>query len=166
MVTINILNFRPSYYRGSVGALLVYDITKHDTFEGKKKSKTRFCTDLLLLDIPRWLGEIKLNDAHPELRIMLIGNKSDLAEKRAVSQEEAKKYAESNGLMFMETSALDSSNVDVAFQTLVRNIFDKLSQQMMTTGDKQAKLMRGEAISLSHTDSSQLNEKDKNRCAC
>ncbi|KAI9245122.1 rab11 protein [Phascolomyces articulosus] len=136
------------YYRGAVGALLVYDITRHDTFE----------------DIPRWLGELRLNDAHPESKVILIGNKSDLKDQRAVTQEEAKTYAEQNGLMFMETSALDKTNVDQAFETLVHQIFDKLSKRLTTLGDKQAKMMRGEAIQLDHVPVSSGN--GSSSCSC
>ncbi|KAG2221540.1 hypothetical protein INT45_004534 [Circinella minor] len=135
------------YYRGAVGALLVYDITRHDTFE----------------DIPRWLGELRLNDAHPDSIIMLVGNKSDLNNERTVTQEEAKTYAEQNGLMFMETSALDRTNVDQAFETLVHQIFNKLSGRLTTLGDKQAKMLRGEAIKLDHAPSTSNNSTN---CSC
>ncbi|KAG0165081.1 Ras- protein Rab-11A [Apophysomyces sp. BC1034] len=124
------------YYRGSVGALLIYDITRHDSFE----------------DIPRWLSELEKNEAEPDIELMLIGNKSDLINQRAVSQEEAIKYAESNKLMFMETSALDSNNVDEAFQTLIHTIFDKQSKQSITVDDKQAKQLRGEVITVDGTE--------------
>ncbi|KAI8141520.1 rab11 protein [Fennellomyces sp. T-0311] len=133
------------YYRGAVGALLVYDITRHDTFE----------------DIPRWLGELRLNDAHAECCALLVGNKSDLSDERAVAHDEALQYAEKNGLMFMETSALDRTNVDKAFESLVHTIFDKLSNRLTTLGDKQAMMMRGEAIKLEHTPQS-----SSNKCAC
>ncbi|KAJ8658432.1 hypothetical protein O0I10_005785 [Lichtheimia ornata] len=140
------------YYRGSVGALLVYDITRHDTFE----------------DIIRWLNEIRMNDAHPETVIMLVGNKSDLEQdQRAVSQDEAAKFAKDHGLMFMETSALDRSNVNDAFDTLIHQIFDKLSSRLTTLSDKQAMLMRGETIKLDHTPSSATTGPgNQNGCAC
>ena len=48
--------------------------------------------------------------------IMLVGNKSDLRHLRAVPTEEAKEFASQNGLSFIETSALDASNVELAFQ--------------------------------------------------
>lgn len=53
---------------------------------------------------------------------MLVGNKSDLKNLREVKQEEASKFAESNGIAFIETSALDSSNVELAFQRLINGI--------------------------------------------
>ncbi|KAI9492802.1 Rab11 family GTPase putative [Zychaea mexicana] len=138
------------YYRGAVGALLVYDITRHDTFE----------------DIPRWLGELRLNDAHPDSIVMLVGNKSDLAEdQRAVPQDEATQYAEENKLLFMETSALDRTNVDKAFETLVYQIFKKMSGRLTTLGDKQAMMMRGEAIKLDHAPGAN-GSSAANTCSC
>jgi Ras-related protein Rab-11A len=64
------------YYRGALGALLVYDITKHSTFES----------------VNRWLKELR-DHADTNIQIMLVGNKSDLRHLRAVSTEEAKQFA-------------------------------------------------------------------------
>lgn len=57
--------------------------------------------------------------ADQNIVIMLVGNKSDLRHLRAVLTEEAKAFAERNGLSFIETSALDSTNVDLAFQNIL-----------------------------------------------
>nr|POE82508.1 isoform 2 of ras-related protein rab-11b [Quercus suber] len=88
-----------AYYRGAVGALLVYDISKHQTYE----------------NVTRWLKELR-DHADTNIVIMLVGNKSDLRHLRAVPTEEAKEFASTNGLSFIETSALDASNVELAFQ--------------------------------------------------
>lgn len=88
-----------AYYRGAVGALLVYDISKHQTYE----------------NVTRWLKELR-DHADSNIVIMLVGNKSDLRHLRAVPTEEAKEFASTNGLSFIETSALDASNVELAFQ--------------------------------------------------
>ena len=90
-----------AYYRGAVGALLVYDIAKHVTFE----------------NIDRWLRELRDHADH-NIVIMLVGNKSDLRHLRAVPTDDAKGYAEQCSLSFIETSALDSTNVEQAFQEL------------------------------------------------
>jgi Ras-related protein Rab-11A len=73
------------YYRGAVGALLVYDISKHATFK----------------NVERWLQELREN-ADRNIVIMLVGNKSDLRHLREVSTEEAKEFAEKNKLSFIE----------------------------------------------------------------
>lgn len=90
------------YYRGAVGALLVYDIAKHLTYE----------------NVERWLRELR-DHADQNIVIMLVGNKSDLRHLRAVPTDEAKAFAERNGLSFIETSALDSTNVETAFQNIL-----------------------------------------------
>ena len=94
--------FHFSYYRGAVGALLVYDIAKHLTYE----------------NVDRWLRELR-DHADANIVIMLVGNKSDLRHLRAVPTEEAKSFAESNQLSFIETSALDSTNVETAFHNIL-----------------------------------------------
>ncbi|KAM4736094.1 RAB11a, member RAS oncogene family, like [Anableps anableps] len=104
-----------AYYRGAVGALLVYDIAKHLTYENAE----------------RWLKELQ-DHADSNIVIMLVGNKSDLRHLRAVPTEEAKGFAEKNGLSFLETSALDSSNVELAFQTILTAIYHIVSQRQMT----------------------------------
>ncbi|XP_007570626.1 RAB11a, member RAS oncogene family, like [Poecilia latipinna] len=104
-----------AYYRGAVGALLVYDIAKHLTYENAE----------------RWLKELQ-DHADSNIVIMLVGNKSDLRHLRAVPTDEAKGFAEKNGLSFLETSALDSSNVELAFQTILTAIYHIVSQRQMT----------------------------------
>ena len=108
-----------AYYRGAVGALLVYDISKHQTYE----------------NVQRWLKELR-DHADANIVIMLVGNKSDLRHLRAVPTEEAKQFASEclfslhieticlrsegdNNLSFIETSALDASNVELAFQNIL-----------------------------------------------
>ncbi|MED6273895.1 Ras- protein Rab-11A [Characodon lateralis] len=104
-----------AYYRGAVGALLVYDIAKHLTYENAE----------------RWLKELQ-DHADSNIVIMLVGNKSDLRHLRAVPTEEAKGFAEKNALSFLETSALDSSNVELAFQTILTAIYNIVSQRQMS----------------------------------
>ena len=87
-----------SYYRGAAGALLVYDITRRDTFK----------------HLTRWLEEARQH-SQSNMVIMLIGNKNDLEHRRAVSTEEGKAFADKHGLIFMETSAKTAYNVEQAF---------------------------------------------------
>lgn len=69
------------YYRGAVGALLVYDISKHGTYE----------------NVERWLKELR-DHADPSIVISLVGNKSDLRHLRSVPSDEAKAFAGRNSL--------------------------------------------------------------------
>lgn len=103
-----------AYYRGAVGALLVYDIAKHLTYE----------------NVERWLRELR-DHADQNIVIMLVGNKSDLRHLRSVPTEEAKSFAERNGLNFIETSALDSTNVEAAFQNILTEIYRIVSQKQI-----------------------------------
>ena len=91
-----------AYYRGAVGALLVYDITSKKSFEDVQKV---------------WMQELRDN-TEPYIVVMLVGNKSDLKHLRAVRQEDASKFAEENNIAFIETSAFDNSNILLTFQRL------------------------------------------------
>uniref|UniRef100_A0A673W129 Ras-related protein Rab-25 n=1 Tax=Salmo trutta TaxID=8032 RepID=A0A673W129_SALTR len=92
-----------AYYRGAVGALLVYDIAKHLTYE----------------NVERWLKELR-DHADSNIVIMLVGNKSDLRHLRAVPTDEARTFAEKNGLSFLETS------------TILTEIYRIVSQKQMS----------------------------------
>ncbi|CAM8994991.1 unnamed protein product [Rhodiola kirilowii] len=103
-----------AYYRGAVGALVVYDITRRPTFD----------------NVGKWLNELH---THSDMNVItiLVGNKSDLRDAREVSTAEGKTLAEAQGMFFIETSALDSSNVVAAFQTVVKEIYNILSRKVM-----------------------------------
>ncbi|KAG8003554.1 Ras-related protein Rab-11B, partial [Nibea albiflora] len=104
-----------AYYRGAVGALLVYDIAKHLTYE----------------NVERWLKELR-DHADNNIVIMLVGNKSDLRHLRAVPTDEARAFAEKNTLSFIETSALDSTNVEEAFKNILTEIYRIVSQKQIS----------------------------------
>lgn len=109
-----------AYYRGAVGAMLVYDITKRQTFD----------------HIPRWLEELR-SHADKNIVIILIGNKTDLENQRAVPTEDAKEFAQKEGLFFLETSALESTNVENAFLTVLTEIFNILNKKNLAAGENQ-----------------------------
>lgn len=88
----------PMYYRGAQAAIVVYDIQNSDSFVRAKN----------------WVKELH-RQASPNIVIALAGNKADLANNRVVDYEEAKQYAEENGLLFMETSAKTAVNVNDIF---------------------------------------------------
>jgi small GTP-binding protein len=98
-----------SYYRGAAGALLVYDITRRETFN--------HLTD--------WLAEARQH-SNSNMIIMLIGNKSDLDHRRQVSREEGEAFAQENGLIFLETSAKTAVNVQEAFVNTGERIYQNI----------------------------------------
>uniref|UniRef100_G1LM22 RAB31, member RAS onco family n=1 Tax=Ailuropoda melanoleuca TaxID=9646 RepID=G1LM22_AILME len=95
----------PMYYRGSAAAVIVYDITKQDSFHTLKK----------------WVKELK--EHGPENIVMAIaGNKCDLSDIREVPLKDAKEYAESIGAVVVETSAKNAINIEELFQGISRQI--------------------------------------------
>ncbi|XP_020689802.1 ras-related protein RIC2 [Dendrobium catenatum] len=107
-----------AYYRGAVGVLLVYDVTRHATFENAE----------------RWLRELR-DHTDPNIIVMLIGNKSDLRHLVAVNTEDGKAFAEKESLYFMETSALEAINVENAFAEVLTQIYRIVSKKMIDSGD-------------------------------
>jgi|JI6StandDraft_1071083.scaffolds.fasta_scaffold88211_2 small GTP-binding protein len=92
-----------AYYRGAVGAIIAFDITKSKTFE----------------NVQKWLTELRDN-ADPSITVMLVGNKSDLSDMREVKSEAIQDYAALNKLSYLETSAANGSNVNEAFTQLIK----------------------------------------------
>ena len=131
-----------SYYKGAQGCLLVYDITRKETFD----------------NIDKWFSELK-NSSNSDITAILIGNKCDLSNERKVTTEEAQKKAKLLNMAFMETSALDGSNIDKAFSELVNNVYQKNKQNF----NNEIKVIledKGEEINQQGTE-----EKKKN-CNC
>eukprot|EP01065_Artemidia_motanka_P013050 TRINITY_DN1719_c1_g1_i1.p1 TRINITY_DN1719_c1_g1~~TRINITY_DN1719_c1_g1_i1.p1 ORF type:complete len:228 (+),score=96.49 TRINITY_DN1719_c1_g1_i1:59-685(+) len=94
-----------SYYRGAAGCLLVYDITSRESYE----------------HVPQWLADAR-NLAGQDIVVMLVGNKADkgVTEARAVTHIEASQFAQQQGLMMFETSAVTGELVPEAFLKVVR----------------------------------------------
>ncbi|GER52484.1 RAB GTPase homolog A4D [Striga asiatica] len=105
-----------AYYRGAVGAMLVYDMTKRQSFD----------------HMARWLEELRAH-ADKNTAIMLVGNKCDLWTLRAVPTEDAQEFAEYENLYFMETSAFQATNVENAFFTILTEIYRIVSKKTLAT---------------------------------
>mmetsp|Transcript_48297 Transcript_48297/g.103568 ORF Transcript_48297/g.103568 Transcript_48297/m.103568 type:complete len:212 (-) Transcript_48297:84-719(-) len=104
-----------THYRRAVGALLVYDVTKQSTFQNCQK----------------WMEELRQN-AEPDIVIMLVGNKVDIAEKepsaRQVYYDAAAEFARQHGLFFSEASAVSAFNVKHVFEHLLQEIYNQSSK--------------------------------------
>ena len=101
---------RRTYYKGAIGVLLVYDITRYETFTYVKK----------------WLEEIKSNISE-QITIILIGNKKDLEDNREVSYKEGEEFAKKNGFMFFETSAKIHNNIVEVFKNSIQFILKNIN---------------------------------------
>jgi len=95
----------PMYYRGAASAIVVYDITNRQSFVRAKS----------------WVKELQ-RQGNPNIVIALAGNKLDLQDQRKVEVDEAKSYADDNGIMFMETSAKTNHNVTELFKAIARKL--------------------------------------------
>jgi Ras-related protein Rab-5C len=95
----------PMYYRGAAAAIVVYDITNKESFNGAKS----------------WVKELQRR-GDPNVVITLAGNKADLQNKRKVEHQEAQQYAEENGILHMETSAKNATNVKGLFQEIAHKL--------------------------------------------
>mmetsp|Transcript_41338 Transcript_41338/g.110611 ORF Transcript_41338/g.110611 Transcript_41338/m.110611 type:complete len:100 (+) Transcript_41338:643-942(+) len=99
---------------------------------------------------------------------MLVGNKCDLRHLRAVSTEDAKAYAEQKGLSFIETSALDSTNVEQAFQSILTEIYRLVIKRPNIAAedpsDAPTALKQGKPVDLSEPDTEQ--KPGGKKCAC
>uniref|UniRef100_A0A6B2LLP3 Uncharacterized protein n=1 Tax=Arcella intermedia TaxID=1963864 RepID=A0A6B2LLP3_9EUKA len=98
-----------SYYRGALGIVMVYDITNAVTFES----------------IPKWLEEVDRYSQESVCKL-LLGNKCDMEEERKVPQQDGERYAKDNALIFVETSAKSSANVESSFNKLVDEILETM----------------------------------------
>lgn len=107
-----------SIYHGAKGAMLVYDITNQASFDS----------------LSMWLNELRCH-VHQSTVIFLIGNKSDLEHLRVIKKETADRFARENGLSFLETSAAERTNVDKAFDWLVKSIHDQTMTAPNNGGD-------------------------------
>ncbi|XP_071735891.1 ras-related protein RABA3-like [Rutidosis leptorrhynchoides] len=117
-----------AYYRGALGAMLLYDITKRQSFD----------------HVARWVEELRVH-ADNSVVIALIGNKADLEAKRAVSSEDALEFAETQGLYFFETSALTGDNVEAAFFKLLEEIYFVVAKKTL---DQEYGKANGDSLTL------------------
>ena len=106
------------YYKGSKGALLVYDITSQITFD----------------NIGKWITEIR-DKTSKDITLMMVGNKMDLSQYREVSNEQALNKAKTLGIPIMETSALDSTNVKEAFYDLLKEMYKDMKNKIKSSND-------------------------------
>ena len=128
-------NVISSYFSGSHGILLIYDITNRDSFK----------------NLESWLLEIEKNASQNVLKI-LIGNKSDLVDDREITTDEGKAFANRNAMQFIETSAKMNTNVNEAFEALAKLMIEFSSE-------KKTVLNKGEVKTLNASSGKDLKTK-------
>lgn len=104
-----------SYYRGALGAMIVYDVTDVESFR----------------NISMWVRDLKAN-CEEDCLVMLVGNKSDLSDNRAVSLREGRSVARKEGFAFIETSAKLSTGIDTAFERILEEIYKRMPESNYT----------------------------------
>ncbi|KAJ3429732.1 ras-related protein rab-11c [Anaeramoeba flamelloides] len=115
----------PTTYRGSQGVILTYAINDLNSFTGLHK----------------WY-EIALQYCPTDTKFLLVGNKKDLDSDREVGFEVAEKYAKEHGMLLIETSAKSSENVELAFITLLKQIFDEKISKKNKINDENQKVKK------------------------
>eukprot|EP00754_Rhynchopus_humris_P018339 Rhum_TRINITY_DN14599_c4_g1::Rhum_TRINITY_DN14599_c4_g1_i1::g.102061::m.102061/K07904/RAB11A; Ras-related protein Rab-11A len=136
-----------SIYHGAKGAMLVYDITNQQSFD----------------NIGIWLQELRAH-VQPSAVITLIGNKCDLEHLRVVQKEQAKAFASENQLAFLETSALDSRNVEEAFTWLVKEVYNVVTSSNGIADNDKDEREKGPVVSIVPTNNASKEKKKKKGC--
>ena len=115
-----------SYFRGASGALLVFDLSRKSTFN----------------HVTDWLNDLR-QIAEPDIVVVLVGNKADLAQeednKREVRREEAEEWARRNGVLeYVETSAKSGENVEKAFMRVAERIYQNIQAGKYDLNDRRS----------------------------
>ena len=131
-----------AYYRGAKGAFIVYDITRKNTFD----------------NIDKWISDLKTN-GDQNIAIIIIGNKTDLEDKREVQTDEGIKKSEEYKTAFIETSALNGDNINNAFEELIEQIYQNNST--IIEQDKNVEIDKGVNLDEENNDG---NEENKKKC--
>ncbi|KAL2511589.1 Ras-related protein RABA3 [Abeliophyllum distichum] len=144
-----------AYYRGALGAMLVYDTTKRQSFD----------------HVAKWVDELR-GHADNSIVIMLIANKDDLVDLRDVPTEDAVEFAENQGLFFFETSALNGDNVETAFFKLLEEIHNVVSRKVLdcsngNENESNGGLLKGLKIDVKSSADFEVSEiKKLSTCSC
>ena len=113
-----------SYFKGSHGCFIVYDITNESSFE----------------NVDKWFEQVQ-KDASKDVSIILVGNKCDLENQRKISREKGEEKAKNLNSSFFETSALSNINIDDIFNEMVNNIYERTGGSKNEDDDKDIEII-------------------------
>ena len=128
-----------AYFKGALGALIVYDITNKISFENTEK----------------WISDLR-NYTDPKISTILVGNKNDMENKREIPKEDGEMKAKAFGVPFLETSALNGNNIELVFKTLIDEVYNKCKKEFEAVAE--VEIMRGKTITVEET------KKKKKKC--
>ena len=132
-----------NYYNGSNGILLVFDITKRNSFD----------------NLNFWLDELEKNCNLNNLYIFLVGNKTDLKKERKVSYDEAKNFADMKKIPYIEISAKTGDNIDKLFNDFIKGTIINIIEQK-----KKDNSFLKESFKISFLDKDEKTIRDKKCC--
>lgn len=128
-----------SYYRAAAAAILVYDVTRRQSFS----------------HLGEWLDEARIN-GNPNISVIVVGNKIDLHTQREVPTDEGRKWASENGLLFIETSAKNNQGVGDAFIFSCKDIMERVSSGLVD--------LQNQAFGVTMKKKPEIKEEKKSKC--
>ena len=137
------------YYKGAKGAFIVYDITSRKTFE----------------NIDKWIGEIKERTTD-DVKLIIIGNKTDLNNEREVKSEEALIKYQDMDIPLIETSALEDTNVNEAFINLIKIVYKDIARKEIEEKKSISDNKISQGIDLKSIDEEEINENKESFTCC
>ena len=136
-----------AYYKAARGGLVVFDVTNQKSFD----------------DVETWCKEVR-EKAPKSVCIMVIGNKSDLADQRVVTMEQATEKAKMLEAAVMETSALDSTNVREAFYHMLKEMYVRVKDALEAAPSEESQNPSGEVAPSGTKLETTNTEKEKGGC--
>ena len=144
----NFKSITKAYYKNCVCAMVVYDITKRQTFD----------------NIQTWLDDVR-NESPKNALIILIGNKIDLYQERQISYDEGNEFAKKNEIMFAETSAKTGEGVDDIFRKSAKEIEQRINDNFYDLSSESCGIKKGNYLdNKSNEIALKSNNKSQKKC--